>query len=70
METKLRYKGLLTIEELSELYGVKPSWIHRQTTKGGLPHLKLAGRLRFDPKAVDDWIDQFKRKPQPQIRKG
>lgn len=53
-------KELLTIQEMSELLKVKPSWLYFRTMQTGvnaIPRLKLGKYLRFNPGAVMEWIE-------------
>ena len=53
-------KELLTIQEMSELLKVKPSWLYFRTMQTGvnaIPRLKLGKYLRFDPSKVFQWIE-------------
>jgi excisionase family DNA binding protein len=48
---------LLNPLQLAEILGVRPrtvySWISHEVD---IPHLKIAGRVRFREKAVQDWL--------------
>jgi hypothetical protein len=47
---------LLTVNDLSALLKVPPSWIYQRTRSHGkdrLPHLKLGKYLRFEERAVN-----------------
>lgn len=53
---------LLTVEELSTMLGVSVRWIHERTRLGQIPCYRLpsGGRmLRFDPKEVRRWLEQY-----------
>jgi len=53
---------LLTVEELSAVLGVSVRWIHERTRLGQIPCYRLpsGGRmLRFDPKEVRRWLEQY-----------
>lgn len=50
-----------TIEEMATALQVKKSWLYRQTMQtgaGSIPRTKLGKYLRFDEKAVEEWIEQ------------
>lgn len=53
---------LLNPVEIAELLGVRPgtvySWISRRVD---IPHVKIAGTVRFREKAVQDWLSEKER---------
>ncbi len=50
-------KNLLTIEQLSEYIGVKPSTIYQWTHYKKIPYIKLGSFVRFDPDdQIDSWV--------------
>ena len=51
---------LLTIEELSKLIKVSKSTIYRWTHEKYIPHVKIGGLVRFDPKEIKKWLDKRK----------
>lgn len=53
--------ALLTAAEVAELLKVPVSWVYQRTRKRGLeqfPHLKLGKYLRFEERAVKEWLDR------------
>jgi hypothetical protein len=57
---------LMTIEEISELLRVPPSWIYGRTAPScppgeRLPHLKLGRHLRFERAKVVAWMEKHER---------
>ncbi len=48
---------LLTPLQLAEVLGVRPGTVYSWVSRGvGLPHVKIAGTVRFREKAVMDWL--------------
>jgi excisionase family DNA binding protein len=52
---------LLNVQEISDLLGVKPSTIRKWVHHGFIPYVKLGGAVRFDLKAIEDWISEKSR---------
>ncbi len=50
---------LLTIRDLSHQLQIKPATLYAWAAAGKIPSLKIHGVLRFDPKAVQDWLSSF-----------
>ncbi len=57
---------LLNPSQLAEILNVRPGTIYSWLSRGiGVPHVKIAGTIRFREKAVMDWLlknEQEKRK--------
>jgi excisionase family DNA binding protein len=48
---------LLNPLQLAEILGVRPRTVYSWISRGvDIPHLKIAGRVRFREKAVQDWL--------------
>ena len=56
---------LLTIRDLSQQLQIKPATLYAWAASGKIPCLKIHGVLRFDPKAVQDWLIGFAARPEP-----
>jgi hypothetical protein len=58
---------LLTIRDLSQQLQIKPATLYAWAAGGKIPCLKIHGVLRFDSKAVQDWLTSFavRRDPSP-----
>ena len=55
---------LLTVEEVSALFQLPRSWVYERTRRRGierLPHLKLGKYLRFEEKAVEEFLERQRR---------
>jgi hypothetical protein len=53
--------NLETIKDLAGRWKVQPSWIYSRTRENGpesLPRIKLGKYLRFEPEAVDTWLQK------------
>ncbi len=53
--------SLLTVEEIADMLRVSKSWIYARTRRRGLerlPHMKLGKYLRFEERAVRDFLDR------------
>ncbi len=52
---------LLTVDEVAEMWQLPRSWIYERTRRRGLeqlPHFKLGKYLRFEEKAVRQFLEQ------------
>lgn len=47
---------LLTVQDISNLLGVKRSYVYYLTHLKRIPHLKIHGHLRFRMSDIDDWL--------------
>lgn len=52
----------MTIEKVAEILGVKTSTIYQWTYEGYIPHVKLGRLVRFDPKAIEEWVRKSTKK--------
>jgi excisionase family DNA binding protein len=52
-------KRLLDINETSEYLGFAVHTIYGWTSQRRIPFLKIGGRLRFDKRKLDRWLEQF-----------
>jgi len=57
-----KVKGLLNIQELSEILGVKVATIYGWVSEGFIPHIKLGRLVRFDLDAIYEWVSKKQRK--------
>ena len=49
---------LLTAQEVSELLGVKTSWVYAEARSGRLPHVRIGRYRRFRPEAIAAWVEE------------
>ena len=48
---------LINPKQLAEIIGVRPGTVYSWLSRGvPIPHLKVAGTVRFREKAVADWL--------------
>ncbi len=47
---------LLTVEEIAEFFQTSTSTIYRWVHKREIPFVKLGGKLRFSPDAIQEYI--------------
>ena len=52
---------LVSIKEIAEMLGVKPSTLYQWAELGQVPCIKLNGCLRFNPADISDWIESCKK---------
>jgi len=51
-------RRLITAKEASQYLSLSTDTIYRMASQKKLPYLKLGGRVLFDIKALDHWIDK------------
>jgi len=51
-----RIEGAMTAEELARLLGVSKITIFKQAKAGRIPSFRIGTCVRFDPKAVANWL--------------
>ena len=51
-------KNLLPLNDVAEMIGVHRLTLHGWVRKGTIPHFRLAGRIKFEPQAVADWLEK------------
>jgi excisionase family DNA binding protein len=50
---------LLNPLQLAELLGVRPGTVYSWISRGiDVPHVKIAGTVRFNEKSVKEWLDR------------
>ena len=54
---------LWTIDDVAEFCRVKPSVVRYWTRTGQIPHMRLGRQIRFDPKAIKEWLESKERQP-------
>ena len=48
--------SVLRAREVAGLFRVTPQHIYKMAAKGSIPCFKVAGAIRFDPKALAIWL--------------
>ena len=51
---------LLTLDEVTELLGIKEKTVYKYTSLNMIPHIKIGNRLRFDYDDLMKWIKSKK----------
>lgn len=57
-------RNLLTVHEVADLLQVRVSWVYERTRRRGpeqLPHFKIGKYLRFEERALTDFIQRQRR---------
>lgn len=49
---------LLTINQLAELLILHPQTLYTSCRRGLTPHLRLGGRIKFDPASIADFFEK------------
>jgi excisionase family DNA binding protein len=52
---------LLNTYDISDLLGVKPSTVRKWVHLGFIPHVKLGRAVRFEKKAIEEWVSEQSR---------
>ncbi len=57
---------LLTIKDLAQELRIKPSTLYAWAAQGKIPVVKIHGLIRFQPEAIDAWLQSFRmQEPKP-----
>jgi excisionase family DNA binding protein len=51
-----RHRGLLTVDQLSELLAASPKSIYAWVKQGRLPVVRLGASVKFDPFVIAKWL--------------
>lgn len=51
-------RRFLNAEQLSELLGIRKDSLYRFVSQRRIPHVKIGRATRFDPEAIDKWIQE------------
>jgi excisionase family DNA binding protein len=60
---------LLDITTVADRLGTSVRHVRRLVFERRIPHTKVGGLVRFDPTAVDDWLDERRRGPESHPRR-
>jgi len=55
--------SLMTIEQVGERLGVSTRHMRRLVAERRIPYVKWGHLLRFDPLAIDEWVERFSVEP-------
>ena len=50
---------MLTVKELSAWLNIKPSTLYLWASQGKIPCRRIHGLIRFDPDAIQAWLNSF-----------
>ena len=53
-------RELWDVQELTQKWGLKPSWVYQHIHE--LPHYKLGNHVRFDPKELQQFLAERARR--------
>jgi excisionase family DNA binding protein len=59
---------LLRPHQVCKQLGVSRSWLYKAVSEGRIPHLRLGdddGPVRFEHKALDDWLAESRKQWRP-----
>ncbi len=54
---------LIPIDEVARRLGVEVRHVRRLVYEGRIPYIKWGHLLRFDPKEIQEWVDQYRHRP-------
>lgn len=54
---------LWTVKDVMRVLNVKKSWVYAHVDSNDLPHIRMDGHIRFEPKDVYAYIQKCKSKP-------
>ena len=54
---------LLSVKELSNLIKVKKNTVYAWASQKRIPHIKLCGKILFDPDEIKKWVEKNKVTP-------
>ena len=52
--------GLLSVKALSKRLSISEGHIYRLVAEKRVPYTRIGALLRFDPKAIDAWLEERK----------
>lgn len=61
--TTVGSESLWDVQDVMRALKVKKSWVYQRCDTGELPHCRLGGHIRFDPKDVRAYVEQCKCQP-------
>jgi predicted DNA-binding transcriptional regulator AlpA len=51
---------LVSAAVVAESIAWSPKHVYRLAQQGRIPHRRIEGSIRFDPREIADWIESFK----------
>lgn len=58
-----RVDPMWTVKDVMRVLCVKKSWVYAHADAGDLPHFRIGGHIRFEPKDVLAYIERCKSRP-------
>jgi excisionase family DNA binding protein len=58
---EVRERPLLDVHGLAARLGVRVRYVRRLVAERRVPYIKLGHLIRFDPDAIDAWLDEGRR---------
>ena len=52
------FKGALNAKQLAEILGISDEMIYKLARRGLIPHFRVSTSVRFDPRAICEWLDK------------
>ena len=59
---------LMAVPALAERLGVTERFVRRLVAEDRVPFLKIGKFVRFDPREIDEWVDECRRLPATSLR--
>jgi excisionase family DNA binding protein len=59
---------LIAVPALAERLGVTERFIRRLVAEDRVPFLKIGKFVRFDPREIEEWVDECRRQPTASLR--
>jgi excisionase family DNA binding protein len=60
-----RTQSLIDLAEVARRLAVNERHVRRLVAERRIPFVKWGHLLRFDPQAIDEWVDDHRRDPRP-----
>ena len=51
-------EALLDAKQVARLFKASPSWVYKAAQRGTIPSIHIGALLRFEPKAMREWLAQ------------
>jgi excisionase family DNA binding protein len=51
-------KSFLSVREVAEILNVAEKTVRKYVWQRTIPYLKIGGHVRFDPKKIEQWIEE------------
>ncbi len=61
-------RELIDVAALAERLGVTQRFVRRLTAEDRVPFLKIGKFVRFDPREIDQWVDERRRPSSASLR--